>query len=97
MQPTADPWCVIEEQRDGTVIYRAADGDRWAIYGECNRCGACFCDSEGVPVGDGESLIWVGPVGEPGAFLDPHKRLDMPVRPRIAELFPTCVLSGEYL
>lgn len=53
MLPTADPYVFIEEQRDGYVRYRAADGRRWEVHGVCDRRGDCLIGA----VIDGYGLI----------------------------------------
>jgi hypothetical protein len=41
--PTADPNCVIEEQREGYVRYRAlSSGRRWEVHGVCDQRGDCL-------------------------------------------------------
>lgn len=40
--PTSDPTVWIEEQRDGYVRYRNADGRRWEVHGVCDRRGDCL-------------------------------------------------------
>lgn len=94
MEATDDPTCWIVERGDGRVVYQNDDGERWEILGECNRCGACE-GGEHPP----RNLILVGPKGEPGSCidLDYERRLDRPVRPEIADKFPSCSLRGRYL
>lgn len=42
LTPTCDPHVWIEDQREGFVRYRNADGRRWEVLGVCNRCGKCW-------------------------------------------------------
>lgn len=41
-EPTADPYVLIEERREGYVRYRHADGRRWEVHGVCDRRGDCL-------------------------------------------------------
>lgn len=102
MEATTDPGVVIEARKvaaDGTpfVVYATRDGsERWVIAGTCNQCGQC----EVGQVGDRPArLVWVKPVGEPGACidLDYGTRPDMPVRPEIGRKMPACSLRGRYI
>ena len=58
MSPTADPCVWIEEQRDGYVRYRNADGRRWEVHGTCDRRGDCLIGAviEGETIRDHEHL-----------------------------------------
>jgi len=91
MTLTEDPTTWIVEQGEAFVVYENTDGDRWTIRGACNQCGQCE-----VPA---PHIVFVRPIGEPGACVDLRygSRLDVPVRPEIREKCPACSLNGEYL
>lgn len=42
MQPTSDTHIMIEERSSGYVRYRADDGRRWEVRGECIKLGYCL-------------------------------------------------------
>lgn len=42
MEPTADPFVVIEERGPGYIRYRRDDGRRWEVHGVCDRRGDCL-------------------------------------------------------
>ena len=41
-EPTSDPSVVAELRRKGLTRYRANDGRRWEVRGECVRLGHCM-------------------------------------------------------
>lgn len=48
LQPTCDPFVLIEEQREGYVRYvRTTDGRRWEVHGTCDRRGHCWQGASG--------------------------------------------------
>jgi len=42
MEPTSDPYVMIEERGEGWVRYRRDDGVRWEVRGVCDRRGDCL-------------------------------------------------------
>lgn len=93
-KPTVDPYIVIEDSGVNWVRYRdTTNGQRWQIDGVCSCCGAC---EEG---NTSPHLDWRGPVGMPGACVDRRgmNRPDVPIRPELPLVYPTCSLWGTYL
>jgi hypothetical protein len=90
-KPTADPHVAIEEQREGYVRYRNADGRRWEVHGTCDRRGDCLIGTtlEGELVRDHEHLR---------ALARKHGRerldsdMDVPVTPE----FDTCCGADRF-
>jgi hypothetical protein len=54
---TVDPHVVIEDQRDGWVIYRADDGRRWRVDGTCDYRGDCLVGAVDPILGPRETRL----------------------------------------
>ncbi len=90
---TVDPTVFIVARDTEMIEYLNDVGERWRIYGTCNKCGACEVG------GEDSAIIYTGvEIGQPNACynIEGENRLDNPVRPEISEL-TECVLTGEYL
>lgn len=73
---TADPHVVITARGNGWIRYRADDGRRWEVWGECYRVGACLLGAvlpDGTTVRDHAHLAELGD--------RPDSLLDVPVTP----------------
>lgn len=92
LEQSRDPTTIIIDRAPGMVEYLSISGERWRIYGTCNRCGACEIG------GIDPEISFIGYVGEANACINiaGQNRLDVPVRPEISEI-PTCTLTGEYI
>lgn len=92
MRPTSDPSVFIEEQREGYVRYISFEtGNRWEVYGTCDRRGDCLIGSviDGVEIRDHEHLKEVA-ASKPGRI---DSELDVPVGPGFKGCCPLKVVE----
>ena len=84
--PTADPYVVIEEQREGYVRYRNLDGRRWEVHGTCDKRGNCLIGAviDGEEVRDLDHLTEIA-AKKPGRI---DSELDVPVTPEFSGCCP---------
>ena len=98
---TLDPDVVVVARDYGSsprIVYeRISSGERWAVTGECNRCGLCVIGAVG------DWYVWDGPAGTPNASRDLRvpNRPDDPICPGFIEdmqtqaaVTPTATVSG---
>lgn len=85
--PTTDPNVFIEEQADNYIRYCNSNGQRWEIFGTCDKRGNCLVGA----VIDGEVIATLEDARK---LAKSYTGLDVPVTPNFKGC---CPLKGRWL